>query len=132
MTAASDAADQRLSCGSLSLVPATRLLTTATQSFHLTPKECRLLAAFLANEGQVLTRQYLMKVVWDTDYIADTRTLEVHVHWLRRKLETDQPRSASIHTVRGVGYVLRRLGPGGRPWPRRLDEGAASAAAGEP
>ena len=111
-----------LTCGSISLEVRGRTLQTATQSFHLTPKECRLLVAFLAGEGQVLTRQYLMKEVWETDYVADTRTLEVHVHWLRRKLETDQPRSATIHTVRGVGYVLRRLGPGGRPWPRRLEE----------
>jgi DNA-binding response OmpR family regulator len=110
-----------LTCGSISLDLPSRTLRTNTDSFHLTPKECRLLEAFLNGEGQVLTRQYLMKQVWDTDYIADTRTLEVHVHWLRRKLDTDQPRSAIIHTVRGIGYVLRRLGPGGRPWPRRLE-----------
>jgi DNA-binding response OmpR family regulator len=114
--------DDVLACGTISLDVAERLLTTTSGAFRLTPKECRLLAAFLGSEGQVLTRQYLMKAVWDTDYIADTRTLEVHVHWLRRKLDTDRPRSASIHTVRGVGYVLRRLGPGGRPWPRRLEE----------
>lgn len=111
-----------LTCGSISLDLGDRVLHTTAATFHLTPKECRLLEAFLSGEGQVLTRQYLMKEVWDTDYIADTRTLEVHVHWLRRKLDTDQPRSAIIHTVRGVGYVLRRLGPGGRPWPRRLEE----------
>jgi DNA-binding response OmpR family regulator len=119
-----DAPSAVLTCGSISLEVPSRMLRTATGSFHLTPKECRLLEAFLSGEGQVLTRQYLMKEVWETDYVADTRTLEVHVHWLRRKLETDQPRSAIIHTVRGVGYVLRRLGPGGRPWPRRLEEPA--------
>jgi two-component system response regulator MprA len=73
---------------------------------HLTPKECRLLEIFLEHPGQVLTRQFLMKEVWLTDYVADTRTLEVHVHWLRQKLEAgDGPRL--IHTVRSVGYILR-------------------------
>jgi DNA-binding response OmpR family regulator len=112
-----------LSCGTIQLEVATRTLHTATAEFRLTPKECRLLAVFLANAGQVLTRLFLMKEVWDTDFIADTRTLEVHVHWLRRKLDTDLPRSASIHTVRGVGYVLRGVnGSGGRPWPRRIED----------
>lgn len=109
-----------LTCGTISLDVGQQTLRTATEEIHLTPKECRLLEAFLANVGQVLTRQYLMKEIWETDYVADTRTLEVHVHWLRRKLETDQPRSAMIQTVRGVGYVLRRMGPDARPWPRPL------------
>ena len=112
-----------LSCGTIQLEVATRTLHTATTVFRLTPKECRLLEVFLANAGQVLTRLFLMKEVWDTDFIADTRTLEVHVHWLRRKLDTDQPRSANIHTVRGVGYVLRGVdGAANRPWPRRIEE----------
>jgi DNA-binding response OmpR family regulator len=111
-----------LSCGTIQLEVSTRTLRTATQVFRLTPKECRLLEAFLGNQGQVLTRLFLMKEVWDTDYIADTRTIEVHVHWLRRKLDTDLPRSANIHTVRGVGYVLRRLDGNGRTWPKRIED----------
>ncbi len=75
----------------------------------LTPKECRLLATFIQHVGHVLTRRYLMKVVWDTEDTDDTRTLEVHVHWLRGKLEADVRSPANLHTVRGVGYVLRPL-----------------------
>lgn len=66
---------------------------------RLTPKECRLLATFMRHSGQVLTRALLMKKVWDTDYVGDCRTLEVHVCTLRRKIGPHL-----IHTARGVGY----------------------------
>jgi DNA-binding response OmpR family regulator len=117
----------RLTCGALALDVPTRTLFTAHHTFRLTPKECRLLEAFLVNPGQVLTRQYLMKEVWETDFVADTRTLEVHVHWLRRKIEADVPRTVTIHTVRGVGYVLRPalLNSGSaRPYPTDTTEPA--------
>ena len=48
-----------------------------------------------------------MREVWQTDFVADTRTLEVHVHWLRQKIEANRSSPTYIHTVRGVGYVLR-------------------------
>ena len=92
---------------------ATRTLIRDRARSKLTPKECRLLATFIAHEGQVLTRRFLMKEVWDTNFIADTRTLEVHVHWLRRKLEGNSGRPTYLHTVRGVGYILRPIGPAG-------------------
>lgn len=84
-----------------------RTLSRGAEVHHLTPKESLLLETFLRNEGQVLTRQFLMKEVWETDYVADTRTLEVHVHWLRRKIRPEGKGPAYIHTVRGVGYVYR-------------------------
>jgi len=99
-----------LRCGPIVLEVAGRILRCGERSFHLTPKECRLLATFLTHQGQVLTRQFLMKEVWETDFVADTRTLEVHVHWLRRKLESDGTGTTYIHTVRGVGYILRPEG----------------------
>lgn len=71
---------------------------------HLTPKECLLLATFIRNRGEVLSREFLMREVWDTEYTGDTRTVEVHVHWLRRKIEDDPSNPRYIHTVRGVGY----------------------------
>lgn len=97
----------RLQCGPLELDVDSRTLYRGSRSYHLTPKECRLLAAFLTHRGQVLTRQFLMKEVWDTDFVADTRTLEVHVHWIRRKIEEDHKNPRHLRTVRGVGYVLR-------------------------
>ena len=86
---------------------AERVLVRGGERLALTPKECRLLEVFLRHQGQVLTRQFLMKEVWQTDFVADTRTLEVHVHWLRRKLSHGRSSPSYIHTVRGVGYVLR-------------------------
>lgn len=72
----------------------------------LTPKECALLAAFISKPGEVLTRQFLMKEIWDTDYMGDTRTLDVHIRWLREKIEDDPSAPAYIQTVRGVGYCF--------------------------
>ena len=97
----------RLRCGDLELDVENRTLHRADRSYHMTPKECRLLATFMTHRGQVLTRQFLMKEVWQTDFVADTRTLEVHIHWIRRKIEDDSGSPDYLHTVRGVGYVLR-------------------------
>ena len=105
-----EAARPALRHGHITLDVAGRELCSGDTLHHLTPKECRLLEIFLSHVGQVLTRQYLMKEVWLTDYIADTRTLEVHVHWLRQKIE-DQGRPRLIHTIRSVGYVLRAADP---------------------
>ena len=105
-----DPNDSALTCGHIRLGPEERTLSAAGRRHHLTPKECQLLETLLRHEGQVLTRQFIMKEVWQTDYIADTRTLEVHVHWLREKIEMGgQPRR--IFTVRSVGYVLRAPRP---------------------
>ena len=98
-----------LEYGPLILDVDARVIHAHGRSHHLTPKECRLLATFMAHPGQVLTRHFLMKEVWDTDFVADTRTLEVHFHWLRRKIDPDSPRPGMIHTVRGVGYVMRQV-----------------------
>jgi DNA-binding response OmpR family regulator len=70
----------------------------------LTPKECELLALFMSYPGRVLSRKLLMKEVWDTDFLDDTRTLEVHVCWLRKKIEEDPSNPQRLRTVRGVGY----------------------------
>lgn len=98
-----------LRAGSLRLDVGARTLAVGRALHHLTPKECRLLETFLTHPGQVLTRQFLMREVWQTDFVEDTRTLEVHVHWLRRKIEPTPPDrpSATIHTVRGVGYLFQ-------------------------
>ncbi len=70
----------------------------------LTPKECELLALFMSYPGRVLSRKLLMKEVWETDFLDDTRTLEVHICWLRKKIEDDPHRPQRLRTVRGVGY----------------------------
>jgi two-component system response regulator RegX3 len=72
------------------------------------PKAFELLAFLLRNPGQVFTRDQLLERVWGYDYAGETRTVDVHVHWLRAQLEPDPANPQFIHTVRGVGYVFRR------------------------
>ena len=71
---------------------------------HLTPIECRLIETFMTYPGKVLSRKLLMRKVWDTDYAGDTRTLEVHICWLRKKIEKDTRHPQYIKTVKGTGY----------------------------
>ncbi len=72
------------------------------------PKAFELLAFLLRNPGQAFTRDQLLEHVWGYDYAGETRTVDVHVHWLRSTLEDDASAPKFIHTVRGVGYVFRR------------------------
>lgn len=74
---------------------------------HLTPKETKLMALLMKNVGKVVSRSELMQEVWNTEYLGDTRTLDVHICWLRQKIE-DNPRVPEfILTRRGQGYELR-------------------------
>ncbi len=74
---------------------------------HLTPKETKLMFLLMQNVGKVVSRSELMKGVWNTEYLGDTRTLDVHICWLRQKIE-DNPRIPElILTRRGQGYELR-------------------------
>jgi two-component system, OmpR family, response regulator RegX3 len=68
------------------------------------PKEFELLETFLRRKGRLLTREFLIEEVWGPDYVGDTKTLDVHVKRLRRKIEQDPHRPAHLLTVRGLGY----------------------------
>jgi DNA-binding response OmpR family regulator len=72
------------------------------------PKAFELLAFLLRHPGQVFTRDQLLEHVWGYDYAGETRTVDVHVHWLRSEIEDDPGQPVFLQTVRGVGYVLRR------------------------
>jgi DNA-binding response OmpR family regulator len=74
----------------------------------LKPKVFELLAFLVRNAGQVFTRDQLLERVWGYDYGGQTRTVDVHVHWLRAAIEREPANPQLVHTVRGVGYVLRR------------------------
>jgi two-component system OmpR family response regulator len=78
----------------------------AGATIDLTATEYRLLRYFLLNPRRVLTRAQLLEHVWDYDFGGDARVLETYVSYLRRKLDVNGP--PLIHTVRGVGYALRR------------------------
>ena len=72
------------------------------------PKAFELLAFLIRHPGQAFTRDQLLEKVWGYDYAGETRTVDVHVHWLRGQIEPDPGHPAFIHTVRGVGYLFRR------------------------
>jgi DNA-binding response OmpR family regulator len=72
----------------------------------LTPRMIALLRLLMEKKGEVIERDALFKQVWDTEYTADTRTLDVHISWLREALETDPRHPRFLKTVRGVGYRL--------------------------
>jgi DNA-binding response OmpR family regulator len=74
----------------------------------LKPRAFELLAFLLGHPGQVFSRERLLELVWGYDYAGETRTVDVHVHWLRAAIEPDPAAPTLIQTVRGVGYVLRR------------------------
>ena len=73
---------------------------------RLTPKLSRLLEEFLRFPNQLVSRLQLMRNVWNTDYLGDTRTLDVHMRWLREYIEVNPAKPEVLHTVRGKGYIL--------------------------
>jgi two-component system response regulator RegX3 len=70
----------------------------------LPPKEFDLLETFLRRKGRLLTRDFLIDLVWGSDYFGDTKTLDVHVKRIRRKIEEDPHHPVHLVTVRGLGY----------------------------
>jgi two-component system response regulator RegX3 len=78
------------------------------QTVPIKPKAFELLSFLLRHPGQVFTRDQLLENVWGYDYAGETRTVDVHVHWLRTEIEPDSSNPQFIHTVRGTGYVFRR------------------------
>jgi DNA-binding response OmpR family regulator len=76
------------------------------KSTKLTPRLITLLKMLMEKPGEVVERDVLFKKVWETNYTGDTRTLDVHVSWLRRAIEVDPLKPKFLKTVRGVGYRL--------------------------
>lgn len=71
---------------------------------ELNPKEFELLAFLMGNAGQVISREQVLRKVWGYDYIGNARTVDVHMRWLRQKLEDDAENPVHLVTVRGYGY----------------------------
>jgi DNA-binding response OmpR family regulator len=90
--------------GTLRLDPARRTVTLAGEPLELARKEYELLHLLMANAGQVLTRERLLDEVWDVNWFGSTKTLDVHMSSLRRKLGDDPASPRYIHTARGVGF----------------------------
>jgi DNA-binding response OmpR family regulator len=95
---------REICAGPLILDPDTRILRKGDTAMALRPKEAALLTLFMSNQGKVLSRLEITRQVWETDYVGDTRTLSVHVRWLREKIEDNPSTPRFLRTVRGVGY----------------------------
>ncbi len=97
--------------GVLRLELSTHRAFKADQELLLRQKEYDLLTLLLSRPGEVITRAEFFDRVWGTDWLGDTRTLDVHIRWLREKIEDDPSQPRLIQTVRGVGY---RFAAGGQ------------------
>jgi two-component system alkaline phosphatase synthesis response regulator PhoP len=98
---------EEIAIGPLRIDRAGRRVICRDQILDLQPKQFDLLTFLVKNRGTVLTRDQLLHNVWGYDYAGDTRTVDVHIRWLREKLEEDPANPKLIQTVRGVGYVFR-------------------------
>jgi len=81
-----------------------REITVDGQVVPFKPKEYELITFFAQHQGQVLSREFILERVWGWDFIGDSRTVDVHVRWLREKIERDPANPRRIITVRGAGY----------------------------
>jgi two-component system, OmpR family, response regulator RegX3 len=90
--------------GELELDPAARIARLGGEELELSRKEFDLLTELMRHAGHVVKREDLMSKVWDINWFGSTKTLDVHIGWLRRKLGDDPSRPIYIETVRGVGF----------------------------
>ncbi|HEX3053336.1 MAG TPA: response regulator transcription factor [Aggregatilineaceae bacterium] len=94
----------KLESGDLTLDLIARKVLRNGSELRMTHKEFDLLATLMRNQGAVLSRDLLLERVWGYDYSGQTKTVDVHVRWLREKVENDPSNPQRIVTVRGVGY----------------------------
>ena len=92
--------------GPIELNTQTQLVTCHERQKKLTPRLVEILKILMKNKGEVVKRVPLFQEVWKTSYTGDTRTLDVHISWLRKAIEEDSSNPKLIQTVRGVGYIL--------------------------
>lgn len=90
--------------GELEVDEGSRRVLLAGEPLELSRKEFDLLAELVRNAGVVVTREQLMSTVWDTNWFGSTKTLDVHIGWLRKKLGDDPSAPRYLHTIRGVGF----------------------------
>ncbi|MEZ4870334.1 MAG: response regulator transcription factor [Caldilineaceae bacterium] len=99
--------EHQLQCGPISLDIASRTVVTPNGQYAMTPKQCALLKLFMGRHGEVVKRGEIMQAVWETSYLEDTRTLDVHVRWLRERIEANPSKPIYLKTVRGIGYCFK-------------------------
>jgi DNA-binding response OmpR family regulator len=95
-----------LNVGPIELNTRTQLVTCHDRQTKLTPRLVKILKMLMENNGKVVGRDPLFTQIWETEYTGDTRTLDVHISWLRKAIEIDPRNPKLIRTERGVGYIL--------------------------
>ncbi len=108
-----------LKAGLLQLDIRDRIVRYQGKQVRLTPRLMMLLQMLMEKAGEVIEREELFRKVWETDYVEDTRSLDVHISWLREALEQDPRHPRLIKTIRGVGYRLDLGEPPTRPLGKR-------------
>jgi DNA-binding response OmpR family regulator len=98
---------EQLQIGAVSVDLAGHRILRDGRELALKPKAFELLAFLLRNPGRVFSRDQLLERVWGYDYAGESRTVDVHVHWLRSAIEPDPGQPRYLQTIRGTGYVLR-------------------------
>jgi len=93
-----------ISVGNIRLDETAHQLYNGDTPLTVTQKEYDLLRTLMSRSGEVITRNELFDIIWGTDWVGDHRTLDVHIRWLREKIEINPSRPKYIQTVRGVGY----------------------------
>jgi two-component system OmpR family response regulator len=96
--------ETKLISGDLEIDVPHHVVKKAGVSLILSPKEFDLLAFLVSNKGQVFSRDQLLEKVWGYDFAGDTRTVDVHISWLREKIESNSQEPKYLLTVRGLGY----------------------------
>ncbi|MDQ3554804.1 MAG: response regulator transcription factor [Chloroflexota bacterium] len=107
-TAGTGATAQAVDLGAVKVDLAGHRLLRDGQPLPVKPKAFELLAFLIRHPGQVFSREQLLDRVWGYEYAGETRTVDVHIHWLRQQVEEDPAQPRYLQTVRGVGYVFRR------------------------
>lgn len=95
---------QPMSLSQLNLDPTARRVFKGETELQLSAREFELLAILMKNAGRAMSRDDLLKLVWGEEWVGDSRTLDVHIRWLRLKIEDDPASPKYIQTVRGYGY----------------------------
>ena len=95
-----------LTVGSLNVNLLKHEVFKGNEKIDLTLKEFELLKLLLESKGKVLSRNYLLDKIWGYDYYGETRTVDVHIRYLRKKIEGDNSSEKYIQTIRGVGYKI--------------------------
>ncbi len=102
----SESSDRKIAVGELEIEPDSGIVRVAHQEVGLTKTEFELLRCLASRPNRIFSREQLLELVWNYDYLGDSRLVDVHIRRLRRKVERDPSQPRFIQTVRGFGYKL--------------------------